>query len=194
MVKSFFKKQERCKACYDFLSAETMYLGFCKKCAPKEISKLKKRIIISAVLGLFLTILAFYGIHYARLNYLISERSRDTVIIPTFFGYWSMNIRAFTAMTTLSVQKTILLALGCFLAPFGAYVRLEINTHRPQAEAGLYDLDLAAGNAAVRVGPQRIDDISLFIVSLILSALSGPFFFFYRPYKLRQLLSYMKSQ
>lgn len=194
MVRKLFKKPERCKTCYDFLSAENTDLGFCKECAAKEIPKLKKRILISSIIGVILVILAFSAIYYARSNFIISDRrgSEGDVFIPTFLGYLGLNIRAFNAMTNLSVAKRIFLGLVCFLAPFGSYIQLEIHSFRRKTETELYSSEPISGNIAAKAGVEKIDDISLFIVSLILSALSGPFFFLYRPYKLVQLSNYLK--
>ena len=189
MFKRLFKKSEKCKTCYSRLSAENIRYGFCPECAKKEVQKLKRRMIVSSIVGTALIVIVFIAIRQARTTAFVPESNRydGSMFIPTFFGHLAFNARVFDSITNLSLQNSILLGIFCFIIPFGSYVRLEFNSYREKAEIDLYRLEpLSGGQSAGSTGP-RLDGVGLFVITIILSILSGPFFFVYRLFKLRQL-------
>ncbi len=194
MFEKIFKKSDKCKICYKPLSPENINIGFCKECVPKEITKLKKRIKISTIIGVILIIIVFVAIYYAKSTAFVSNVNgyKGDIFIPIFFGYVALNERAFNTITNLSLSMHILLATVCFLVPFASYINLGINTYRHEAETNLYDLEPITGSVLAGYGNHKVDEIGFFVISIILSIVSGPFFFIYKLYKLRQLSNYIK--
>lgn len=94
----------------------------------------------------------------------------------------------------LSVPARILIAAFCFCAPFSSFVKIEFKTFRDQAERNLYKTDAISGSMAASSNQQRTDEAGIFIMSVMISAVSGPYFFVYRLYKLCQLINYNKKQ
>ena len=184
------KKSDRCKTCRRRLSGELAHIGFCEECIVKEIVNIKKRLRISAMIGAVVTATVFAAIYYAKSNAFEFE---GDMFIAVPFGHLIYNTRSFNSMTSLSVSAHILLALACFLAPFGSRVRLDFDTQRSKAEVDIYKSDPISGRMAAGSSAHRTDVAGMFIFEIMVSAVSGPFFFVYRIYKLRQLTNYSKT-
>lgn len=195
MLEKLFKKPDKCKCCQKPLSGENLRIGYCDECADREIDKLKKRVLISGIAGVVLVVLVFAAIYYARTNYYISEEYgyKGDVFVPVIFGKLAFNLKSFNRITNLSTSGRILLGLFCFCVPFSSYVQLEYKTYRHKAESNLYKMDAFTANLAAGSNSQRMDDAGFFIMSLVVSAVSGPYFLVYRVYQLLKLTNYKKK-
>lgn len=195
MLEKLFKKPDKCKNCQKPLSGENLRIGYCDECAGREIVKLKKRVLISGIAGVVLVVLVFAALHYARTNYYISEEYgyKGDVFVPVIFGNLAFNLKSFNRITNLSTSGQILLGLFCFCVPFSSFVPLEYQTYRHKAEDKLYQMDVFTINVAATSNNQRLDDVGFFIMSLMISAVSGPYFLVYRVYQLLKLTNYKKK-
>ena len=185
------QKDARCKRCQIELVGESIKAGFCDACVLKEISELKKRIIQSSIIGIALMLIAV-GIR----NYCCSVGyvgRHEEIIIPILGLNLMFKESSFRKLFYPSTIRAMVILLICFLAPFGSWVQIEYNTYRHKAEQDLYKVDPFAGRMAVDSNNQRNDDVGLFIFSVIFSALSGPYFFVYRLFKLKQLENYLSK-
>ena len=195
MFKNLFREPDRCKTCRSRLADENKQIGFCRECAEKEVLKIKKRMTVSTAAGVVLVITVFLMLNYAHAMAFIPDDSRyaGSVFIPTFFGYLTFNMRAFEAMTRLSPFRNIFLGLICFFLPFASYVKLDFNSIRDKAEMDLYRLEPLSGGQSASAGGPRLDGVGMFVISVLLSIVSGPFFFAYKMFKFRQLSDYLKT-
>ncbi len=168
-------------------------LGFCERCAPVEQKKVKKRILISTIAGVVLVALVVWAFYYARDTHFVSEQTgyKGDIFIPTFFGHLAFNAKTFYRVMEYPIWIKSLILLFCFCIPSSAFVKLEYQTHRHKAEQDLYKVGTYVANMTATSNNQRMDDAGMFIMSLIVSALSGPFFAVYRVYKLRVLQKYL---
>lgn len=80
-----------------------------------------------------------------------------------------------------------------FCTPFSSFVKIEYQTYRHKAEQELYRIGSFEGKLAASSNNQRMDDAGMFLMALFISAVSGPFFFVYRFYKLFQISKFMKA-
>lgn len=195
MLKNPFKKGGKCKVCQKALSGANIRIGYCDECAEKEYGKLKKRILISTVIGIMLAALVFCIYYYICSTYFISDEYgyKGDIFIPVPFGHLVFNAKSFNRIMNYTVPVQILLLFFCFCMPFSSLIQLEYKTHRHQAELDLYKVDHLIGSMAARTNSQRMDDAGMFIISLLLSAVSGPYFFVYRLYMLIRLADCKKA-
>lgn len=196
MLKKLFQKSARCKICRNSLTPENLHTGFCDKCGVKEMEKLRKRMLVSSIVGVILVGAVAAAFLYARATYFILDQYgyKGDIFIPTSFGHFTFNARIFSKIMNLSVPARILTAAFCFCVPFSSFVKIEFKTYRDQAERNLYKADAIAGNMAASCNQQRTDEVGIFIMSAMISAVSGPYFFLYRLYKLCQLSKYNRKQ
>lgn len=196
MLKNPFKKDGKCKVCQKPLSGGNVRIGYCDECAEKEYGKLKKRVLISTVIGIVLVVLVFCAYRYAGSTYFISDDYgyKGDIFIPVPFGHLVFNAKSFNRIMNYSVPVRILFLFFCFCIPFSSLIQLEYKTHRHQAELDLYKADHLSGSIAAGTNSQRMDDAGLFIMSLLFSAVSGPYFFIYRFYMLIRLTDYKKTE
>ena len=165
---SMTERKKICRDCYKELTERGARLGVCRNCAGKEVKKLRKRLIVSFLVGAALvgSVLAFRN-HICSVYYF--QKPGGDVVIPLFFGNVLMNDQFFFDMFYPSRTGGILFLAICFFAPFSSFIRIDYPTFRHQAE-----LDM------------------IFLVSCILSAVSGPFLFVYRIYRLVRLSAALK--
>jgi len=187
-----FRKKEfkRCFLCRRFLSDTQKQTGFCADCALLEIKKMKRRIRVSAIIGAALVAMVFSAVYYARVT---SFELDGNIFVPVFFGYLSYNSHAFSALIYPEPLYSLLFALLCFFAPFADRVNLQYETHRNQAELDLYKSEPLTGRMVASSGTHRMDSAGVFMVEILLSIISGPLFFVYRPIKILQLSNYVKK-
>ena len=100
----------------------------------------------------------------------ISDRAFENIFYPSELG------------------RTIFLLL-CFFLPSSSFITLQYNTYRHQAETNIFKSGLVFRDVGTSVN-QRMDDIGLFVISVLLSVISGPFFFVYRFVRMRKLKMY----
>lgn len=196
MSKKLFKKTEKCKVCQADISQTYERVDLCVNCAKKEIHTLAHRIKRSCIFGLIFVMVVFLSIFYARTTYFVSDLSKykEAVFVPLFSDfYFTFNQKTFYSMLNMSTNKQVLLYALCFLIPFGKYFNLRNNTFRFAQEAKASQLDNRTSSIIVGSSHLLLEDIGLFIVSVLISALSGPFFFVYRPYKMWRLSTYVQN-
>lgn len=194
-MKKHVKSSDRCKICLSLLSAQNIPIGLCTECAAKEIKKLKNRIWLSTIFGAIFAIIFLTAVRYARTTYFVSDMAgyEGDVFLPFFYGHFAFNARAFDKILNLSIPAQLLIAAICFFIPFSSYVSFGANTYRHKAELDIYKLEPISGNYISGFGSHRMEDVGLFMVSILLSIVSGPFFYIYKLYKLRQLSHYVKG-
>lgn len=61
----------------------------------------------------------------------------------------------------------------CFFAPFSSFIRIDYPTFRHQAELDMLKMEPFTAKYAASSNHQRQDDVGIFLVSCILSAVSG---------------------
>lgn len=184
-----------CKKCDESLEGEFQKLKYCQKCLPNELKKLRKRVIISSIAGIFIAAFVIWGYNYSLNHHFVSTETgyKGDIFVPTFWGYLAFNAKTFTKIMNYSLGMKLFLVGFCFCIPFSSFVKLEYKTHRHTAEQQLYKIGSLEGSLAASSNNQRMDDAGMFIMSLLISAVSGPFFFVYRFYKLFQFSRFTKS-
>lgn len=106
------------------------------------------------------------------------------MVVPLFFYNVLMNDQFFFDMFYPSRTGGILFLTICFFAPFSSFIRIDYPTFRHQAELDMLKMEPFTAKYAASANHQRQDDVGIFLVSCILSAVSGPFLFVYRIYRL----------
>ena len=184
----------KCKKCFVPLGGEFIRLGYCETCIADEFTRLKKRIIRSALIGACLTAFLIAAYHYMQMNYFRSEMRgyEGDIFIPVFQGFLALNANSFNRIMNCSILMKVWIVVFCFSLPFSSFVKIEYKTYRHKAEQELYQVGTYVGNMSASSNHQRMDDAGLFIVSLLVSAVSGPFFLIYRLYKMLQIGRYIK--
>lgn len=107
-------------------------------------------------------------------------------------GFLALNANSFNRIMNCSILMKVWIVVFCFSLPFSSFVKIEYKTYRHKAEQELYQVGTYVGNMSASSNHQRMDDAGLFIVSLLVSAVSGPFFLIYRLYKMVQIGRYIK--
>lgn len=184
------KGNAKCVSCYKPLPEEGRTIGLCGECATREIAKLKKRMKVSLAVSVVLLLIVFAVRFYVCTHYFIGDYGE--VIVPAFFGTMMFNVKSFQRIFYPTFLSGTLFLAFCFFAPFSSFVNIEYNTYRHKAEQQLYKTDPFGGMTVASANKQRTDDAGLFIVSVMLSVISGPYFFVRRVYKLRQLSNYVR--
>lgn len=186
-----------CPRCYNSMSADYAKIGVCDKCAEKELQAIPKRIVKSFVISILLVTAVLLLCQYCRTNAYISQdpKEQDNIFLPFLFGTMRFRKAAFMNMIYPTKVGGTIFLLICFFAPFSSYIQIQYNTYRHNAEKNLFSTghifhDLTGTNGI------KMDDAGIFIVSVLLSLLSGPFMFFYRFWRWRKLKRYFlnKSQ
>ena len=193
MIKAF--RCNYCKNCNEILSENDQKLGFCQKCLPESYQKLKRRILLSAVSGILLAA-ALVGIYfYVRETAYVSDvyGYEGDIFVPVFWGHLAFNARAFHRIMNYPAGINALILLFFFCIPFSSYVKIEYKTHRHSAEQELYQIGGFSGRMAAETNQQRMDDVGLFIASVLISSISGPFFLLYRFFRLKQFSDHLSQ-
>lgn len=185
----------RCKKCNGLLEGEFQKLKYCPRCLPDEWKKLKRRVIVSSIAGIFIAALIIWGYYYARNHHFVSTETgyKGDIFVPTFWGYLAFNAKTFTRVMNYSAGLKAFLVFFFFCTPFSSFVKIEYQTYRHKAEQELYRIGSFEGKLAASSNNQRMDDAGMFLMALFISAVSGPFFFVYRFYKLFQIAKFMKT-
>lgn len=188
------KREVKCKSCYKPLEGDNVRIGLCDTCAANQIPKLKKRIKTSFFVSFVLLALVFLVRQYVRSAAYVSDTEGyvGDIFIPIFSGNLAMNARMFQSLFYPSRTAWLIFLAICFFAPFSSFVQVDYNTYRRKAETNLFTSGVF-NDVATGMSSTRSDDAGLFIVSVIVSALSGPFFFVYRFYKLKTLSDHLKQ-
>ena len=169
-----------CRKCYAPIAGENISIGVCGRCAEKELQEIPKRIRKSLIGGVIMVAVVLLIGMYVRANAFESPlpEYQDAVLIPILGGNMAISDRAF---------ENILLL--CFFLPSSSFITLQYNTYRHQAETNIFKSGLVFRDVGTSVN-QRMDDIGLFVISVLLSVISGPFFFVYRFVRMRKLKMY----
>ena len=114
------------------------------------------------------------------------------MVVPLFFGNILVNDQFFFDMFYPSRTGGILFLTICFFAPFSSFIRIDYPTFRHQAELDMLKMEPFTAKYAASANHQRQYDVGIFLVSCILSAVSGPFLFVYRIYRLVRLSAALK--
>ena len=188
---SMTERKKLCRDCYKELTERGARLGVCRNCAGKEVKKLRKRLIVSFLVGdaLVGSVLAFRN-HICSVYYF--QKPGGDVVVPLFFGNVLVNDQFFFDMFYPSRTGGILFLAICFFAPFSSFIRIDYPTFRHQAELDMLKMEPFTAKYAASSNHQRQDDVGIFLVSCILSAVSGPFLFVYRIYRLVRLSAALK--
>ncbi len=196
-MKSILKKKDytRCKRCYDILTDDNKHLGLCDSCMEKEIVRLKRRIITSFVVSAVLITLVLLIHSYVNSVYYYEDTTQTNVVIPLFQGSMMLRAVPFHEIFQPSPAGGFLFLVICFFLPFSAFVQFEYKTQRYKAEQKVYEMQdpLVVRMVASSQG-HRMDDVGLFIAAAVLSVFSGPYYFLYRFYRLRQLKDYIRGR
>lgn len=189
------EKEILCKKCYTPLTGKFRTLGVCERCLPSELDKIRKRLVISAAAGLFLALLLAGVYVYALKTHYVSDMRgyEGDIFVPVFSFHLAFNPRTFERMMNYSVGLKAFWEFFVFCIPFSSFVKLEIKTKRHEMEQKLYEIGDLGAKLAASSNNQRMDDAGMFLMSLMVSAVSGPFFLVYRLYKLAQFSSYVKK-
>ena len=192
MFKNLFAKYEHCKTCFKQLYSENKRIGLCDNCAEKEKLKLKKRMIISSIFGIILVvIIALIPYYIYKANAVEGEATAYTYY--GLFAYERNAIRA--AFNNLSPSGFIKLGLIVFLLPFASYVSIDLTSSRHQATLDLHSTNqyYHYGRGGAGGSSQGMEKAVSVLISIIISAVSGPFFFVYRLFKYRQISDHLKA-
>ena len=146
---SMTERKKLCRDCYKELTERGARLGVCRNCAGKEVKKLRKRLIVSFLVGAALvgSVLAFRN-HICSVYYF--QKPGGDVVVPLFFGNVLVNDQFFFDMFYPSRTGGILFLAICFFAPFSSFIRIDYPTFRHQV---LYPF------GRFRPVPFRIQDI-----------------------------------
>ena len=99
---SMTERKKLCRDCYKELTERGARLGVCRNCAGKEVKKLRKRLIVSFLVGAALvgSVLAFRN-HICSVYYF--QKPGGDVVVPLFFGNVLVNDQFFFRYV-LSIQ------------------------------------------------------------------------------------------
>ena len=94
---SMTERKKICRDCYKELTESGARLGVCRNCAGKEVKKLRKRLIVSFLVGAALvgSVLAFRN-HICSVYYF--QKPGGDVVVPLFFGNVLVNDQFFFDM------------------------------------------------------------------------------------------------
>jgi len=176
----------RCKLCYLKIPVENYHIGVCRDCAEKEAENIRKRIMISGVIGIILIVMMFFISNYAASNAYENIEQWDKRIYIHIAGglYIPFHETTYAAIAFPSIYRQVITILVCFFAPFSSFVEFPSKRLAPGGVTYFY-----FGVALKRGAGDIIDTI----ISLMLMLVSGPFFFVYRLYKLRQINKYINT-
>ena len=115
------ERKKICRDCYKELTERGSRLGVCRNCAGKEVKKLRKRLIVSFLVGAALvgSVLAFRN-HICSVYYF--QKPGGDVVVPLFFGNVLVNDQFFFDMFYPSRTGGILFLAICFFAPFSSFI------------------------------------------------------------------------
>lgn len=180
-----------CRKCYAPIVGENISIGVCRRCAEKELQAIPKRIRKSLVGGVIMVAVVLLIGMYVRANAFESPfpEYQDAVLIPVLGGNMAISDRAFENIFYPTEPGRTIFLLLCFFLPSSSFITLQYNTYRHQAETNIFKSGLVFRDVGTSVN-QRMDDIGLFVISVLLSVISGPFFFIYRFVRLRKLKMY----
>ena len=186
-------EEKKCKSCYTPLQGANIRIGICDKCAEKELAQIKKRLVISFALGFGLIAAVILFGNYVQSNVAyIKDDGLEIAMIPLFVWDVRLNAMSVRQMLNPSAIGKFLLFAVCFFFPFTSYIKIELKTYRHQAEASLWKRG-ATRDIVNATNTTRSEDAGLFIAEVILSAISGPYFFVRRLYRFWQLSKYLKQ-
>ena len=180
-----------CRKCYAPIAGENISIGVCGRCAEKELQEIPKRIRKSLIGGVIMVAVVLLIGMYVRANAFESPlpEYQDAVLIPILGGNMAISDRAFENIFYPSELGRTIFLLLCFFLPSSSFITLQYNTYRHQAETNIFKSGLVFRDVGTSVN-QRMDDIGLFVISVLLSVISGPFFFVYRFVQMRKLKMY----
>ena len=180
------KRAKRCNSCYLVLREENTHIGFCKECAVKAFAKMKKRILLSGLIGLNIIGLMFLATQYAGANAYMNVESWDQRIYVYIIGefYLPLHEQTYEAIVNPSILGLMIVGFMGFCLPFASYVKVNIFSPSETARNIKYFGD-QKGNEAEFFGNSVLSFLFLFI--------SGPFFLIHRLWKLWQLSDYLKT-
>lgn len=129
------ERKKICRDCYKELTERGSRLGVCRNCAGKEVKKLRKRLIVSFLVGAALvgSVLAFRN-HICSVYYF--QKPGGDVVVPLFFGNVLVNDQFFFDMFYPSRTGGILFLAICFFAPFSSFIRIDYPNIPPSGRAG----------------------------------------------------------
>lgn len=191
-MRKFFQKRTTCRQCSAKLSGENLRLGFCDGCAEREVKKLQKRIRNASIGSVAILAVLLLLRHYACTASYIGEYGE--LIVPIWAFALRLKPESFYGIMYPSSISGFLIPILIVFAPFSSLVQIDYKTHRHSAEQQLSGGDPLVYRYAIQSNQQRTDDVGLFIFSVCLAVVSGPFFFVYRLYKWRQLSGYLKKK
>ena len=193
MAKEKVKKARRCRACQLVLADKNKPIGVCDNCAETEVRKIKRRMVISSIVGIVFIILVFSAIHYARENAYIDVKNGAAYVPVSNMLKLAFNLPFFEGVTNLSLPKIFVTALICFFMPFGSFVKIDFFSPRHEAEKNIQIFDAQAAKSMSTQSYGKLDDVGMFLFSFFLLFISGPFFFIYRIYKIWQISGHIKA-
>ena len=189
-----FKKDrgnpERCVLCRKFLKPNQLDMGYCYTCAVLEIAAIKKSIALRFLAAAFLIALVFFVSRYASANGYQGEHGN--MVIPLVTGTLTINGHAFRQMFEPTPAAEALRTFALFFGPFGGRIRKKdekYNSHiaAAQLNAATVERSFAMGSAYSQ------ESAGMLFIEIALSVISGPFFFVYRPLRMRRLKAYAED-
>jgi len=136
-------------------------------------------------------VLVFLVSHYGRNRGIAAEYGNMS--IPIVFGsYITINGHAFMRMFEPSESTELRRIAVIFFASFGAKVSLRSDKYKSRtAEAQLGASRIEGAFAMGSIHSQ--ESAGLLFMEIFLTVISGPFFIFYRPYRIIKLSKYIKD-
>ena len=196
-----FKKEklERCKHCRKFLTDEQKRADrtLCLDCADSVLAGIKKSFRIRAVLGVLCIALVFAFIHYMRMNaFEYGEGVLRVIRVPTVFGYLTYRPAAFENIMNFSFVQQIMLGAVVFTIPFAKRVRFGMDSYytfsmQYTSKSHTSDHPYLITQAASRGSGDRL---GLLISELLLTLVSGPYFFIHGAVTMWKMKRYVEGR
>lgn len=182
---------ERCEICRKFLTLRQLDIGYCILCARKEILNIKKSLVIRVIVSIVLILLVFSVSYYARNRAIAAEHGNMSIPIG-IGGHITINGHAFERMFEPTEGMELRRIIFFFFASFGAKVSLRNDKYKSKtAEAQLGAARIEGAFAMGSIHSQ--ESAGLFFMEMFLTVISGPFFLFYRPYRIMKLSKYIQN-
>ena len=176
----FNKKQyERCRYCSKFLTDEQKNTrrAFCTACASNILVRLKKSFMVRAVFGILCVVAVLVFIHHVRVNaYFYGEGVLSIVRVPTSFGYLNWRVNTFNSIMNFSIIQNAAVGALAFMFPFLRRVRFGMDAYQTFSQEAVPGSSTSSHPYLYAVRGNG-DRMGVLISELMLSLVSGPYFF-----------------
>jgi len=171
-----------------------MNTGICRDCAELAVSGIKRFLKVRSFIGASFILAVFLLI--PAVNALLGFG--EIILIPINNGLIVIDVWTFDDVAALRVGGFILLMMICFFLAFIKRVNFESISEllkdkledKSKDDYRIYTVTVDSSRIGSFDGAGRI---GVLLIELLISFISGPFFFIHGFYKLRQLSIYIKE-